>query len=212
MLAKIYYELLNKYGKQNWWPLTGYFKPFDEICIGAVLTQNTNWKNVEKALNNLIKKEITSLEKIQKISENELAGIIKPAGFYNQKSKTLKRVANFVINKGMYSLDREKLISIKGIGKETADTILLYGLNKPTFVVDAYTKRFFYRLGITENEKIDYDKLKNFIEKNIPEDIEIYKEYHALIVKHCKDYCKKNPECDNCFIKYKCYNYCYESR
>ena len=208
----IYNKLLERYGKQNWWPLTGYFEPFEEVCIGAILTQNTSWNNVEKALQNLINEGITSFEKIQKTPEDELAVIIKPSGFYNQKAKTLKRLVNFVVNKGKENLDRRKLISIKGIGKETADTILLYGLNKPVFVVDAYTKRFFYRFGITREEKIEYDQLKNFIEKNVPKNIGIYKEYHALIVEHCKNLCKKKPECDNCHIKYKCYNYCYERK
>ncbi len=210
MLMDVYNELLEKYGKQNWWPLTGYFEPFEEVCIGAVLTQNTSWKNVEKALHNLINEEITSFDKIQKISQDKLAKIIRPAGFYNQKAKTLKRLANFVVNNGKENLNREKLLSIKGIGKETADTILLYGLNKPTFVIDTYTKRLLYRLGIIESEKIEYDELKKIIEENLPKDVEIYKEYHALIVEHCKEFCRKNPVCDKCYIKHKCYNYCYE--
>jgi endonuclease-3 related protein len=206
-LTRIYNKLLEKYGYQKWWPLTGFFEPFEEICIGAILTQNTNWKNVEKALKNLISNQITSFKKILEIDEKKLSIIIKPSGFYNQKAKTLKRTAKFITERGKENLNREKLLSIKGIGKETADTILLYGLDKYEFVIDAYTKRFFYRLGITESEKIEYDKLKKYIQDNIPKNITLYKEYHALIVQHCKTFCTKNPNCKECFLKDKCYNY-----
>ncbi|WP_121923690.1 endonuclease III domain-containing protein [Hydrogenothermus marinus] len=203
-VKQLYETLLKNYGYQNWWPLTGKFEPFEEICIGAILTQNTNWNNVEKALNNLILNNITSFEKIEKISEENLSKLIKPSGFYNQKAKTLKRFVKKVLSIKKENIDRDFLLSIKGIGKETADTILLYGLNKPIFIVDAYTKRLFYRVGLIKNEKIDYDFLRHFIEKNIKKDTNIYKEFHALIVKHCKDMCRKNPNCENCFLNEKC--------
>ncbi len=147
------------------------------------------------------------MEKILEIEDKKLAKVIKPTGFYNQKTKTLKNFAKAVVNKDKNNITRNFLLSIKGIGKETADTILLYGLNKPIFVIDAYTKRLFARIGIIESEKIEYDKLRNFIESNIEKDINLYKEFHALIVKHCKDFCKKKPDCDKCFLNLKCYNF-----
>jgi len=198
-IYELYQNLLSIYGYQNWWPLLTDNK-FEEVAIGAVLTQNTSWNNVEKALYNLLKEDLISFEKIKNIDIEKLKALIKPAGFYNQKTNVLKRLAN--IDKA--DITREKLLMIKGIGKETADTILLYGLDKPYFVVDKYTKRFFYRFGIIYDENIKYDDLRILIERNIPEDVEIYKEFHALIVVHCKNFCKKLPSCESCQIKNKC--------
>ncbi|GAB6071904.1 endonuclease III domain-containing protein [Venenivibrio stagnispumantis] len=198
-IYELYQNLLSIYGYQNWWPLLTDNK-FEEVAIGAVLTQNTSWNNVEKALYNLLKEDLISFEKIKNIDIEKLKALIKPAGFYNQKAEVLKRLAN--IDKA--DITREKLLMIKGIGKETADTILLYGLDKPYFVVDKYTKRFFYRFGIIDDENIEYDDLRILIERNIPEDVEIYKEFHALIVFHCKNFCKKLPLCGSCQLKNKC--------
>lgn len=206
MIYNLYKQLSSAYGKQNWWPLSGYMNKFDEVSIGAILTQNTSWKNVEKTLENLINAKILSLKSILNTDNNILKSLIKPAGFYNLKAKRLKEFAKAISKVGKEEIDRKFLLSIKGIGKETADTILLYGLDKATFVVDAYTKRLFYRLRIIEYEKINYDELKTLIESGIPKNLEIYKEYHALIVKHCKNLCKKKPLCDECFLKDWCYN------
>ena len=174
---------------------------FDEVSIGAILTQNTSWKNVEKALENLINAKVLSLEDILNTDDNVLKALIKPAGFYNLNAKRLKEFTKAVSKVRKKKIDRDFLLSTKGIGRETADTILLYGLDKTTFVVDAYTKRLFYRLGIINYEKIDYDELKTLIENNIPKNLEIYKEYHTLIVEHCKNLCKKRPLCDKYFLK-----------
>ncbi|RUM48577.1 MAG: endonuclease [Hydrogenothermus sp.] len=206
MIYNLYKQLSSAYGKQNWWPLSGYMNKFDEVSIGAILTQNTSWKNVEKALENLINAKVLSLEDILNTDKDTLKTLIKPAGFYNLKIKRLKEFAKAVSKVRKEEIDRDFLLSIKGIGRETADTILIYGLDKTTFVVDAYTKRLFYRLGIINYEKIDYDELKTLIENNIPKNLEIYKEYHALIVEHCKNLCKKKPLCDKCFLKDWCYN------
>ena len=206
MIYELYKQLSSVYGKQNWWPLSGHMDKFDEVSIGAILTQNTSWKNVEKALKNLISANVLSLGDILNTDETTLKNLIKPAGFYNLKAVRLKEFANAVKNIKKDEINREFLLSIKGIGKETADTILLYGLDKITFVVDAYTKRLFYRIGIVDSEKIDYDELKSLIESSIPRNLEIYKEFHALIVEHCKNICKKKPLCNKCFLQNQCYN------
>ena len=203
-INQIYQKLLKHFGKQNWWP-TKTNNKFTEVSIGAILTQNTNWKNVEKAIENLINENLLDLQKIKKIDLNRLKTLIKPAGFYNQKAQYIKNFAHKITNAEIKDINREFLLSIKGIGKETADSILLYGLDKPYFVVDAYTKRLFYRANIIETEKIPYNQLQNLIQSQIPSDLEIYKEFHALIVELGKKYCKKkNPVCLHCPIKSLC--------
>jgi len=206
MIDMLYKNLFKAYGKQNWWPLSGKMPRFDEVSIGAILTQNTNWNNVEKALKNLLNTGIYSLEDILNTDDELLKKLIKPSGFYNQKAKRLKTFAKAVKNIKKENINREFLLSVNGVGKETADTILLYGLDRFVFVVDAYTKRLFFRLGIIESEKIDYDELRKLVEDSIPKDLEVYKEFHALIVEHCKNFCKKKPICKECFLIDKCYN------
>ncbi|MEM5835156.1 MAG: endonuclease [Candidatus Aenigmatarchaeota archaeon] len=198
-LIKIYDILLNHFGKQNWWPIIGSKKTKRlEIIIGAILTQNTSWKNVEKAIKNLVEKRLISREKIIKIKEEELENIIKPCGFYRQKAKRLKEALKRI--KG--NVTREKLLKINGIGKETCDAILLYAYEKPYFVIDAYTRRILERTGILKNAfKMDYDELQRFFHENLPKDIEVYKEYHALLDELAKNYCKKkSPLCEKCPI------------
>lgn len=204
-VLEIYKKLLDAYGYQNWWPIHENNKDkLAEICIGAVLTQNTSWKNVEKALENLINENILNFYSLSKIDENKLKIFIKPAGFYNQKAKAIIELSKLFIAKNPYEIEREELLKIKGIGKETADSILLYGLDKPYFVVDSYTKRIFYRLGIIESENISYDKVQRFIMEKIEKDISLYKEFHALIVVHCKNVCKKVPLCKKCVFYNQC--------
>ncbi len=199
MLMKIYRRLLHAFGPQNWWPVKNGFRPKEwEICVGAVLTQNTNWKNVEKALENMKKHGIVSREDIIRIDTEKLAEIIKPAGYYNQKAKKLKALASL---EG--KITREKLLSVWGVGPETADSILLYAYGKPYFVIDAYTRRVFSRLGLVK-ETSSYEELRHFFEKNLPRDIQIYKEYHALIVELAKRFCKKKPFCEKCPISDYC--------
>lgn len=207
-LIELYEKLLGHYGEQNWWPIDEeYHKkhgtdPREEIVIGAILTQNTNWKNVEKALSNLKKKKLLSFEGIRIIPKSELENLIKPVGFYRQKANYLKNfVSTYKDIKELEDVSREELLKVKGIGKETADAILLYALNRLSFVVDTYTKRLLTRLwGVQGN----YDELKRLFEENLPRDLKVYKEFHALIDEHCKQVCRKNPICKVCPLKDIC--------
>ncbi|MBZ4642425.1 MAG: endonuclease related protein [Deferribacteres bacterium] len=206
------YSLLEKfYGKTFWWPAESSF----EVMVGAILTQNTNWRNVEKSLYNLKNAGLLDFNKICGIDDFALKELIKPSGFYNLKTKRLKNFVNTINKICNGNIERLKnmnfqnlrktLLEINGIGKETADSILLYALDFPVFVVDAYTKRLFKRLGINLSE--DYDDLQNMFHKHITYDVEIYKEYHALIVNVCKDFCRKKPKCEFCPLKIECNYY-----
>lgn len=202
-LIDLYQILLSSFGYQNWWPIDAdYHKthntdPKDEVIIGAILTQNTNWKNVEKALENLKTHKLLSLKAIKHADIELLKELIRPSGFFQRKAKILKDISSIDIEP-----TRENLLNIKGIGKETADSILLYAYDKPYFVVDMYTKRIMERLfGLTFKE---YDEYSDFITSHIPQDINIYKEYHALIVEHAKRYCLKTPNCNECMLRYEC--------
>lgn len=201
MIFDVYKTLLNCYGFQSWWPVGKGNDKIAEIVVGAILTQNTSWKNVEKALENLAIENCLSFNKITKISEDKLNTLIKPAGFYRRKSEILKEVSKLFLEDK--EISRQKLINIKGIGKETADSIMLYAFDRPYFVIDSYTKRLFFRLGITD-EKVSYDGLQKIITENIPEDVDVYKEFHALIVQHCKTYCRKKPLCKGCCLRDMC--------
>lgn len=214
-LNYIYHILLKEYGPQGWWPLTEKYKFIPEhkgkrpdteqrkfeIILGAILTQNTSWKNVEKAIINLNKAKLLNKNKIKALREQKLANLIKPSGYYNQKAKKIRAMINFLDSKKPIS--RNNLLSVWGIGPETADSILLYAYEEPFFVVDAYTKRLFARLGLANN-KISYDELQAIFHKALPRDAELFKEYHALIVEHGKNYCKKKPLCKKCVIKSYC--------
>lgn len=225
MLLKTYHKLLDVFGSQNWWPMEGGFEPKEwEVCLGAILTQNTNWKNVERALENLKKRNIISPLDIIKIGKEKLAGLIKPSGYYNQKAIRLKGFADFVLGFGGFrqfskGVSREDLLKVRGIGPETCDSILLYALGRPYFVVDAYTRRVFFRLGILKepesltaknNRKkpssgnLDYEKIRMFFEKEIPKDTSLYREYHALIVELGKRFCRNEPLCRGCPLKKIC--------
>ncbi len=197
VIKEVFAILFNEYGKQYWWP----GDTRDEIIIGAVLTQNTAWKNVERSIENLRKENCLSLQCIRTIDIEKLKEMIKPSGFFNQKSVYLKSVAEYINDIGNKVPTREDLLKVKGVGKETCDSILLYAYNIPVFVVDAYTKRLFSRIGIIKEE--EYDNIRRIFEKAIGEDVYVYNEYHALIVKHCKDVCKKNPVCDKCVLARK---------
>lgn len=213
-ILQIYSQLFKRYGEQHWWPGETVF----EIIIGAILTQNTSWANVEKTIKILKDKDLLTPEKIYSLPEKTLAHLIRSSGFYNQKAKRIKFFVEFYADFGFNpeklkhsdSL-REKLLSIKGIGEETADSILLYALETPYFVIDSYTKRLFFRLGYTENENISYKDLQDIFHKALPQDVELYKEYHALIVIHCKEHCKKTPLCYNCPLTTHCKYYIKES-
>ena len=206
-VRELYERLLSFYGPQDWWPAE---TPF-EVVVGAILTQNTAWRNVEKAIDNLKREGILDPESILKTPEDVLKELIRPAGFYNQKAARLKRVCKLIVDYGgleeLFSLPldelRSVLLSVKGIGPETADAIILYAANKPTFVVDRYTHRVFTRLGIWKGD-YDYEGIKKLVETEIPPDVYTYQEFHALIDEHAKRICRKNPLCASCPLRDVC--------
>lgn len=218
-MKDIYDKLIKKYGPQKWWPVTsrGLVPSYTggprndkdrfEVMIGAILTQNTSWKNVEKAIINLNEASVLSVNGILKADDGKLKELIRPAGYFNQKAERLKMIAEFVkmdsISKLMdmdVSELRMLLLSLKGIGPETADSILLYALEKPIFVIDAYTKRIFSRLGYLA-EHASYDEWQSLFHSKLKKDVKIFQEYHALIVEHAKQFCNKKPKCDVCFLR-----------
>ncbi len=206
LLMKIYNRLYNAYGPRHWWPGE---TPF-EVMVGAILTQNTSWKNVEKAIQNLKARKVLHVRGIHQLKRSQLASLIRSSGYFRIKADRLKAFVNFLFENcdgnlrkmGRERLDslRQKLLRVKGIGPETADSILLYGLQKPIFVVDAYTKRIFSRHGIL-SEKASYEEVQKLFMDHLPHDERIFNEYHALLVHLGKTLCKKTPRCDLCPIK-----------
>jgi endonuclease-3 related protein len=221
---KLYKILFKIYGNLNWWPMdTAYHKklgsdPRFEIIVGAILTQNTAWSNVEKALNKLKEKNMLNIKKISETDEHTLREMIKSSGFFNQKAKRLKMLADHLYNIHDADLNkffkrdipdiRIELLEINGIGPETADSILLYAGDKPIFVVDAYTKRLCQRIPIDVN--LSYDHIQDFFQKNLSkyyakkELSKVFNELHAQIVILAKEYCKKKPLCVKCPINKHC--------
>lgn len=197
-LFKIYKRLFAHFGPQAWWPAD---TPF-EVIIGAILTQNTNWKNVEKAIANLKAARVLSPRAILEIRKSKLEELIKPAGYYRQKTKKLKAFVKYYLRENKGKNLRKELLEVHGIGPETADSILLYALDKPTFVVDAYTRRIGNRVGLFKFN--DYHQIKEYFEQNLPRDLEMYKEYHALLVELGKNFCKTKPDCVRCPINRLC--------
>jgi len=208
-LIDIHLRLLDEFGPQKWWPMQrGFFPKEWEVCVGAILTQNTNWGNVEKALAGLKEAGIITPEKTLKVRNHVLKNFIKPSGYYTQKAHRLKALAEFVSQfenekSFLKGVDRKDLLLLHGIGPETADSILLYAAGKKFFVVDAYTRRVFTRFGLIR-EKWEYDKTRLFFEKNLPKDAQVYKEFHALIVRLAKENCKKVPVCQGCPLNGEC--------
>ncbi|MFH2012686.1 MAG: endonuclease III domain-containing protein [Pseudomonadota bacterium] len=205
VLMLIYQRLYDSFGPRGWWPGDS---PF-EVIVGAILTQNTLWGNVEKAIARLKKDNLLHPEKLYSIEEPLLAETIRSAGYYNIKARRLKQFIGFLF--GEYEGDlslmfsenidllRDKLLGINGIGPETADSILLYAGYKPVFVVDAYTKRVFSRHNFI-SDNCTYYEIQNLFMKNLPKDVELYNEYHALIVHLGKNFCKRRPTCTHCPI------------
>jgi len=201
-LINIYQKLEEEYGFQNWWPTISTNRKF-EIIIGAILTQNTSWTNVEKAIRNLDKFNFLRKDAIKQLGEKELGQLIKSSGYFRQKSKKLKNFIEFLDSKK--EINKENLLEVWGIGKETADSILLYAYEKPIFVIDAYTKRVFSRIGVINNENIEYDEIQKIFMDNLKDDVRLFKEYHALIVKLGKEVClKRNPKCNECCLREIC--------
>ncbi len=205
---KIYQLLINHYGPQGWWPGE---TPL-EVIVGAVLTQNTAWKNVEKAIRNLKEAGLMDLHRLVDVDEGLLAGLIRPSGYFNIKTKRLKAVIRFFESHGgleeFQEWDttrlRKGLLEVRGVGEETADSILLYAFGRPVFVVDAYTKRIFHRLGLID-ENPDYRAVQDYFETTLTPSTKLYNEYHALIVRLGKEVCRKNrPLCRECPLKALC--------
>jgi len=199
----IYNRMLDRFGALHWWPAE---TPF-EVCIGAILTQNTAWTNVEKAICALKQAELMAPVAVRDVDQEQLAQLIRPAGYFNVKSARLKEFVAWLFRNHAGSLEqmfagswlslRTDLLQVRGIGPETADSILLYAGNKPTFVVDAYTRRLFYRLGLLP-EDAGYDHTREMFMANLPADAQLFNEYHALIVEQCKQFCRKKPLCNGC--------------
>ncbi len=206
-LLDIYQALFAYFGPQHWWPGE---TPL-EILVGAVLTQNTNWSNVSKAIDNLRRDQLLDLDALVHLPTPALAEKIRPSGYYNLKAVRLHNllrhiaeaassVESYFDGRGTAAL-REELLAIKGIGPETADSILLYAGNKPTFVVDAYTHRILNRHGLAADES-DYHELQALFMDHLPADAALFNEYHALIVRTAKEFCRKSdPRCDACPLK-----------
>jgi endonuclease-3 related protein len=202
-LMEMFALLSSHFGPQNWWPAETEL----EVMVGAVLTQNTNWKNVEKAIKNLKGKGLLSLEGLRSFAIAELAQEIRPAGYFNIKAKRLKNLIHFLVEQYKADLTlfleddtkrlRQGLLSVKGIGPETADSILLYAARRPVFVIDAYTHRILNRHGMTE-EQTTYDELQALFMDHLTEDPALFNEFHALIVQAGKAYCRRIPVCNDC--------------
>jgi endonuclease-3 related protein len=207
-LKSVYERLLGRYGPQHWWPAQ---EPF-EVIIGAILTQSTAWTNVEKALTNLKAAGKLAPEELRKLNEAELAGLIRPCGYYNVKARRLKAFVNWLGENFNDNLDRlfksdadalrGQLLGIYGIGEETADAIMLYAGGKTVFVIDAYTRRITDRLGLTHSNH-SYGGYQKLFMENLPADTGLFNEYHALLVRHAKETCRKSPLCQNCCLNPK---------
>lgn len=205
MIRKLYDFLFNRYGAQHWWPCrTGRRW---EIIVGAILTQNCAWRNVEQALYQLEQARLDTPETILSTAPELLEQAIRPAGFFRQKSLYLREAAAFFPNCEAELLapstpedlrrKRELLLSRRGIGRETADSILLYAFNQPIFVIDAYTRRIAAR-HLGWDAALPYDELQARFTRELPRDARIFNEYHALLVRHCKESCRKSACGDAC--------------
>ncbi len=223
-IYKIYKELYKTYGPQGWWPFINYdgpnggYHPDDyefprdeaeifEVCLGSILTQNTTFSSVVKSLHNLNETNSLSVDVIESMDIELLKKAIRPSGYYNQKAKYILEFIQFYKKLDGDTPSREELLKVKGIGEETADSILLYGYKKPHFVVDAYTKRILLELGFTD-EKTKYKDVKLLMQNSLKECIKdetelfmVYQEFHALIVRHAKKFYSKKPYAHGCFLK-----------
>lgn len=216
LIIKIYEKLYKLYGPQGWWPIKNYhgtnptktgatrgYHPenYDipkqrndifEVILGTILTQNTTWLQANNALTHLNQLNVIEPEKLLDLDDTTIKAAIRCAGFLNQKSIYLREITEFFIKLKGRIPTRKELLKVKGVGNETADSILLYAYKQPEFVVDAYTRRIFSHLKIVD-ERINYMKLKHFFESNLPSDVPVYQEYHALIVEHAKRYYSRKP-------------------
>jgi len=211
-LENIFKRLFSCYGRQHWWPGE---TPF-EVMAGAILTQNTAWENASRAVGNLKNCSALNPRALQQMSSDNLALLIRPSGYFNTKALKLKSLVDWLGQTCGFNLSllealstdhiRHSLLSVHGIGPETADSILLYALGRPVFVIDAYTRRIISRIGITTGGDDSYDDYQRLFMANLEPDAVLYNEYHALLVKHAKISCKKQPDCKSCCITDICYS------
>jgi len=209
-LTRVYRALLRRFGPQRWWPAK---TPF-EVCVGAVLTQNTSWQNVASAISNIRRAGALSLGRLSEMPEGELADLIRPSGYFRLKAKRLKHLLEFLADGGgvrwrvnlrktpLYAA-RERLLGVHGVGPETADSILLYAADMPSFVVDKYTLRVGARCGWFPHGT-KYEEARSWFVGRLPLDAGLYQEFHALIVRLGARYCKTKPICGECPIIKSC--------
>lgn len=206
-LQQVFDRLLAAYGPQHWWPGD---TPF-EVMVGAILTQNTAWGNVEKAIANLKQHQALDAEVIADTPQAQLAAWLKPSGYFNIKATRLRNFCQWYLARGgfealsQWPTDdlRHGLLSVNGVGPETADDMLLYAFERPVFVIDAYTRRLFSRLGLLDAE-LGYETLRQHVEAALPADVALFNEFHALIVRHAKERCRKRPLCEDCPLVAEC--------
>jgi endonuclease-3 related protein len=204
VLLEIYHRLDECYGPQHWWPADS---PF-EVMVGAILTQNTAWANVEKAISNLKEANALNIHALIELSEKNLAKLIRPSGYFNVKSKRLKHFVHWFETEGRFNglqnLDdevlRKRLLDVNGIGPETADDILLYAFERPVFVIDSYTRRLLKTLKLIDGDE-PYETLRQLFESSLVSDVSLFKEYHALIVRHAKEKCTHENSCLHCKVE-----------
>ncbi len=211
-LLNIYHQLMTHYGSHHWWPAQ---EPF-EVIAGAILTQSAAWGNVEKAIANLKSAEALSPKVLRRLSLSEVAALIRPCGYYNAKALKLRSFAHWLgehFNDNLSQLFasdinylRQQLLSIYGIGQETADSIILYAAGKPIFVIDAYTRRIINRIGLTPVSN-SYSAYQSLFMNNLPADVKLFNEYHALLVCLAKDACRSRPLCQRCCLNNICQFY-----
>jgi len=211
-LLNVYHQLMVYYGPQSWWPA---LEPF-EVIVGAILTQSAAWANVEKAIDNLKAAGTLSPEALRRLPLAELAGLIHPCGYYNAKALKLKAFVHWLgenynddldkLFAGSVGLLRQQLLAIHGVGEETADSIILYAANKPIFVIDAYTRRIVSRIGLAPHSN-SYVAYQTLFMNNLPADVGLFNEYHALLVRLAKDVCRKQPLCQRCCLNSICQYY-----
>ena len=203
LLETVYDALYETFGPQHWWPGNTAL----EIAVGAILTQNTSWTNVEKAIRALKKERMLSAQALSALAPATLAKLIRPAGYYNMKTKRLKNFVGLLVTqyrgdmrlmaREELQMVRKKLLAVSGIGPETADSIILYALNRPVFVIDAYTKRIFSRHGILSND-LSYEACQQMFHAGLIADVQLFNEFHALLVRLAKDFCRTTPCCSGC--------------
>lgn len=206
-LQQVHDRLLDAYGRQHWWPAE---EPF-EVMVGAILTQNTTWANVEKAITELRGAGLLDAAALLACEQDALAALLRPVGYFNVKARRLRNFCDWYLCHGAgtglsaWCSDelREGLLSVNGVGPETADDILLYAFQRPVFVIDAYTRRLFGRLGLLD-AGLGYEALRAAFERALPADVELFNEYHALIVHHAKYFCRSRPRCTDCVLAGAC--------